>query len=304
MKRVLCGLVALGLLVGGAGLAKGQPSYVYTTLDVPGSLDTFANGINDAGQVVGWWADRNGRDHGFLYSEGRYTTLDAPGATFASAAYGINDFGQIIGAYQNQPASSRGFLLNGTTYTDIVPPGASSSSNIAPAGINNAGQIVGYYYNTYPGAEHGFLLSDGSYTQLDHPGSIFTYLGAINNSGQILGGSSLGFFLLSGGTYTALDLLNFGLPAGLNDAGQIVGTYEYEGAGFVLSDGVYTTLRVPGAEDTEAVSINNDGQVVGFYQDASGYHGFLATPVPEPSTLLLLAIGTLGVIGWAWWKFA
>jgi probable HAF family extracellular repeat protein len=77
----LCGLVVLGLLVVGAGGAKGQPSYVYTTLDVPGSLDTFANGINDAGQVVGWWADHNGRDHGFLYSGGRYSTLDAPGSS-------------------------------------------------------------------------------------------------------------------------------------------------------------------------------------------------------------------------------
>ena len=30
MKWYLCGLVALGLLVGGAGEAKAQPSYVYT----------------------------------------------------------------------------------------------------------------------------------------------------------------------------------------------------------------------------------------------------------------------------------
>jgi hypothetical protein len=29
---------------------------------------------------------------------------------------------------------------------------------------------------------------------------------------------------------------------------------------------------------------------------------FEAGPVPEPATLLLLAIGTLGVIGWAWWR--
>jgi hypothetical protein len=30
------------------------------------------------------------------------------------------------------------------------------------------------------------------------------------------------------------------------------------------------------------------------------WHGVLATPVPEPSTLVLLAIGTAGAVGSAW----
>ncbi len=39
---------------------------------------TFANGINDAGQIVGYYADFNNADHGFLYSGGAYTTLNDP----------------------------------------------------------------------------------------------------------------------------------------------------------------------------------------------------------------------------------
>jgi hypothetical protein len=39
MKRFLRALVALGLLVGGAGVAKAQPSYVYTTLRPAAPVD-------------------------------------------------------------------------------------------------------------------------------------------------------------------------------------------------------------------------------------------------------------------------
>ena len=71
--------------------------------------------------------------------------------------------------------------------------------------------------------------------------------------------------------------------------------------GFLLDNGNYTTIDVPGSSLTAAMGINDAGQIVGTYVLPDGtYHGFLATPVPEPSTLLLLAIGTLGVIGWAW----
>ena len=50
MKRFLCGLVALGLLVVGAAPAKAQ--YIYT-LDPPGSTGSDANGINNSRQIVG-----------------------------------------------------------------------------------------------------------------------------------------------------------------------------------------------------------------------------------------------------------
>jgi PEP-CTERM motif len=50
--------------------------------------------------------------------------------------------------------------------------------------------------------------------------------------------------------------------------------------GFVLDNGSYTTLDVPGSTWTWATGINASGQIVGMYRDAGGQHGFLATPVP------------------------
>jgi hypothetical protein len=51
MKRFLCGLAALGLLVGKAGQTRAD--YIFTPLN-----GYEANGINDSGQIVG--ANRQG----------------------------------------------------------------------------------------------------------------------------------------------------------------------------------------------------------------------------------------------------
>ena len=59
--------------------------------------------------------------------------------------------------------------------------------------------------------------------------------------------------------------------------------------GVLLND--YTTLDVPGATDTFLIGIDG-GNIVGYYEDGSGSHGFLAV-IPEPTTLLLLAVGML-----------
>src|SRR5260370_598559 len=68
------------------------------------------------------------------------------------------------------------------------------------------------------------------------------------------------------------------LASGINDTGQIVGTYaDASGVhGFLLSGGSYTTLDDPlASQGTVAVGINDMGQIVGYYGDAIGIHGFL-----------------------------
>src|SRR5207302_440744 len=105
-----------------------------------------------------------------------------------------------------------------------------------------------------------------------------------------LGGLSCAFttvgshgFLLSGGSYTTLDVPVPGASqttaGGINPRGDIVGTYVDSSGhshGFLLSGGSYTTLDVPGATFTVAVGVNPRGDIVGFYYDSHfQQHGFL-----------------------------
>ena len=150
MKRFLFGLVALALVISVASQAMAQPSYLYTTFDVPGATDTFALGINDSGLIVGFYYDAAG-GHGFLLQQGTYTTLDVPGASRTYGS-GINDAGQIVGFYLDAAFTYHGFLLDQGSYTTLDAPGSGSTF---AQGINASGQIVGSYSTGT--AAHGFL---------------------------------------------------------------------------------------------------------------------------------------------------
>src|SRR5437899_13044750 len=107
-----------------------MPVNVYTTLDDPlagaNAAGTAATGINDTGQIVGWYEDGSGGLHSFLYSGGIYTTLDDPLATVrpnaGTDADGINAAGQIVGNYDGASGAGHGFLYNNGAYTAIDDP--------------------------------------------------------------------------------------------------------------------------------------------------------------------------------------
>jgi probable HAF family extracellular repeat protein len=135
-------------------------------------------------------------------------------------------------------------------------------------------------------------LSGGSYQTLRGPAY------GINSSGQIVGD----FGLYSDGNYTRL--VPGYLANGINDAGEIVGLYldaNNNDHGFLYRNGSYLTVDVPGAIRTDAYGINDAGQIVGEYEDANFVgHGFVATPTPEPTTIVLSIVGGFSLIGYVW----
>jgi hypothetical protein len=137
-----------------------------------------------------------------------------------------------------------------------------------------------------------------SFTTVDVPGAGVTYAWGINDSGQIVGASSLGAFLDTGGSFTTIDVpgVSETTAFGINDSGQIVGSFGFgvRSHGFLDTGGSFTTIDVPGAAITLS-GINNSGQIVGYFIDATGQHGFLATPVPDPPSSLPLALGLVAL---------
>jgi probable HAF family extracellular repeat protein len=254
----------------------------FLSLDVPGATSTESWGINDSAQIVGNYT-AGGITHGYLRSEGSYTTLDVPGAT-STAPSAINDSGQIAGSYV-AGGVTHAFVFSDGIYTTIDPPG---STFTMPRGMNDAGQIVGGYQDA-AGKLHGFLYSVGTFTTLDVPGASFTsYASGINDLGQIVGRfdtatSNFGF-LLSEGVYTTIDVPDSISSAALDikNSGLIVGGYTAGGTrhGYLLSEGTYTKFDVPGSTLTTPFKINDSGLIVGFYVAEGTRHGFIATAEP------------------------
>jgi probable HAF family extracellular repeat protein len=85
--------------------------------------------------------------HGFLYSNGHYTTLNDPfGKSWSgttTAATGINDKGQIVGNYTNSKGIEHSFLYSNGTYTTLNHPLGTHGTTVE--GINDHAQIVGIY---------------------------------------------------------------------------------------------------------------------------------------------------------------
>src|SRR5689334_16397319 len=92
MMKPLSGLSRLWVagafaVIATAATAKNQgfvdTGGTFRTLDIPGASSTIAAGINNTGQIVGWFDDSKGQ-HGFLHVGGTFSTIDVPGARVSS----------------------------------------------------------------------------------------------------------------------------------------------------------------------------------------------------------------------------
>jgi uncharacterized membrane protein len=110
-----------------------------TPIDFPGGLGTKVSGINDRGQMVGYYDTEDAR-RGFTLRNGRFTKIDLPGSLFTLPS-GNDNRGRIVGGYLDpNGVNGRGFLWENGRYTTIVAPG--ERTDTIAFDINDRGDIV------------------------------------------------------------------------------------------------------------------------------------------------------------------
>ena len=158
------------------------------------------------------------------------------------------------------------------TFTTIDVPG-SGFTNVA--GINTAGDMVGYYGDSDSANKHAFLLKEGNFTYFDYQGSDATFAQGINDSGLIAGfaefqGRSIGRgFTYDGNAFTPIRVANkpFTICFAINNAAEIVGSAGIahgDFAGFRMRNGRAKPINFPQPYSiANAYGINNLGTIAG-----------------------------------------
>jgi probable HAF family extracellular repeat protein len=199
----------------------------------------------------------------------KFKTIEIPGA-YSTEVNGINNLGVMVGGYSdNNDTGTHGFILIGGKVITIDDPKAAQDT--ACSGINNSGSIVGTYLD-YAGNWRAFLYEDGTFSDIDPPGSTSAFANAINDYGKIVGrytdpSGTVHGFLWNGTSYETIDApgATFSDAVGINNADTIVVDWSQispHAHSSLYNGSQFKTIDVPGAYETYAGAINNRGDVV------------------------------------------
>jgi hypothetical protein len=168
-------------------------------------------------------------------------TFDYPGSPYTWAR-SVNDAGVVAGSFTIDSVGYAGFVRfhDGHFSGPIADPNDRYHGSEL-TGINNFQTACGDYRNNNA-RFFGFVLSGGNtFTPFHVVGTTSTYMGGINDAGNLCGGSD-------------------------------------RSSGWVSIGGVVSAFDVPGARKTSVIGINNLNQCVGDYLVVEGgeesYHGF------------------------------
>ncbi len=269
---------------------------------VMNSLGDFGAGISSRALSINGHGDVAGALDGratVFGSDGSVRDLGGALGGEYSEASSINESGMTAGT-----ANGVVFFHDGTQSVLLKSLGSTYYAR-----INDAGTVLTDDSNDL------ILYSDGQLTRLPRLSDTSMSAGGINNAGQVTGTARIGIydqsFVYSDGAYQLIDvgaLGNGSHATDINDKGWVVGQLiggSVPGSVMLYRDGqahLLQSLLYPAAAShwngLTPVAINNAGQIVGTGSYNGHLRSFIATPVPEPSALMLMLAG-LGLVGWA-----
>ncbi len=235
-----------------------------------------ATSINYNGQVVGYSSecdancDRTENPvywNAFVYQNGIMTNLQVSGV-----ANDINNSAKMIGVNdsgtQGGDVPQDAIIFN--PYLSFLPVGNLHDEQNYALAINNKGDIVGSYYdnNSSASVRTAFLYKNGKVINL--PG---TYATSINDNDWIIIDSSLweNGKLVSLSPFVPSNSINGYFTSSakaINRVNQIAGSYNNQAA--IWSKGKIIQLTGLSSNPSKGISINDNSDVVGMSQDASG----------------------------------
>lgn len=230
----------------------------YLKLNVPNSTSTAIMGVNDLGDLVGFYRKSDGSRHGFIwYHQNVIRTIDRTNTSFITVPMGINHAGTVVGGLWSMSQSGT-FAQGGWVWVNgafsTMNPGGSTNGTCCQSvnGINNNGVIVGQVF--YQDFWQGWLKEGGDEDFFKDQSDSFAT--AVDNFTDVIGYASV------------------------SASGWFVKAVEgNEATGDVEHSMTFLPVRYPGSKSTQPFGMNNSRYLVGSYTDSAGHrHGFLAQP--------------------------
>jgi hypothetical protein len=282
----------------------GRAGYSFGTLGDPKDA-TFnrLTGISNRGHISGYFgsAAAGHPSRGFIlrppYAAREYQDINFPHSAHTQLN-GLNEQGIQVGSYSVGGGQVGFYLMNAHFSAVSFPTGDNASPPVNRLlGVNNAGIAVGFYTDA-GGSHHGYRynIATRQFSAVTVPGASSVTAAAISNAGSVAGfftgptGATSGFLLLSSGQLITLTVPHATMTEalGVNDSGEVVGTYQLGRGGGATRHGFtwtrqqgFTTVDDPEGRGTTTISgVNNAGELVGSYLDRAGHtDGLLATPL-------------------------